>query len=138
MTEFSNPVIELSILTKRYEMGEISVTALDEVSLSIARGEFVAIMGASGSGKSTLLNILGCLDQPTSGYYRLEGTDVGRLDEPSLAHVRSLRVGFVFQSYNLLSRTTALENVELPLIYSGLPSKGRERAAQMLRSHRPW
>ena len=133
MTEVANPVIELSGLSRRYDLGEISVVALNEVSLSIARGEFVAIMGASGSGKSTLLNLLGCLDQATSGYYWLEGTDVGGLDEPSLAHVRSLKVGFVFQSYNLLSRTTALENVELPLTYSGLPSDGGERAANMLR-----
>jgi macrolide transport system ATP-binding/permease protein len=129
----ADPVIKLSGLCRRYDLGEISVVALDDVSLSIARGEFVAIMGASGSGKSTLLNLLGCLDEATSGYYRLEGTDVGGLDEPSLAHVRSLKVGFVFQSYNLLSRTTALENVELPLIYSGRPSDGRERAAVMLR-----
>lgn len=123
----------LSGLTRCYDLGEVSVIALNGVSLSIARGEFVAIMGASGSGKSTLLNLLGCLDQATSGHYRLEGTDVEGLDEPSLAHVRSLKVGFVFQSYNLLSRTTALENVELPLIYSGRPSDGRERAAKMLR-----
>ena len=133
MTKTADSVIELSGLSRCYDLGENSVIALNGVSLSIARGEFVAIMGASGSGKSTLLNLLGCLDQATSGYYRLEGTNVGGLDEPSLAHVRSLKVGFVFQSYNLLSRTTALENVELPLIYSGRPSDGRERAAKMLR-----
>jgi macrolide transport system ATP-binding/permease protein len=127
-------VIEVQDLTKTYQMGDLGVPALQGVSLAIERGEFVAIMGASGSGKSTLMNVLGCLDRPTSGTYRLEGVDVTREDEPALARLRSLRIGFVFQSFNLLPRTTALENVTLPLFYSGQPADGDSRALETLRS----
>jgi putative ABC transport system ATP-binding protein len=111
-------IIETRELTKVYGMGAVQVRALDEVSMTIRKGEFVAIMGPSGSGKSTLMNILGCLDRPTSGQYILAGEDVSNLDKTQLAVIRNQRIGFVFQSYNLLPQTTALENVILPLLYS--------------------
>jgi macrolide transport system ATP-binding/permease protein len=121
-------VIEIAGLSKTYQLGEIEVRALRGVSLTIERGEFVAIMGASGSGKSTLMNILGCLDRPTSGSYVLEGVNVASLNEEALAAIRSRRIGFVFQNFNLLSRTSAIENIELPLFYSGRAENGEIRA----------
>jgi macrolide transport system ATP-binding/permease protein len=127
-----HPVIEIVDLTKTYPMGEVEVHALRGVNLKIERGEFVAVMGTSGSGKSTLMNILGCLDLPTSGHYFLEGEDVSQLDEPALAAIRSRRIGFVFQNFNLLSRTSALENVELPLFYSAWTADGEHRAGDLL------
>jgi macrolide transport system ATP-binding/permease protein len=125
-------VISVSDLHKTYQLGDLEVRALRGVSLTIERGEFVAIMGASGSGKSTLMNIIGCLDRPSAGRYLLEGVDVASLSEPDLARIRSRRIGFVFQSFNLLSRTSALENVELPLFYSGDLAKGAIRAYEVL------
>jgi putative ABC transport system ATP-binding protein len=112
------PVIRLTDVTKTYRSGEVEVHAVRGVSLEIARGEFVAVMGASGSGKSTLMNTLGCLDRPTSGEYLLDGVSVGDLPRSKLATLRNRKLGFVFQSFNLLARTTALENVELPMFYS--------------------
>jgi macrolide transport system ATP-binding/permease protein len=126
------PVLLVRNATKTYRLGDIDVHALRGVSLTVRRGEFVAIMGASGSGKSTLMNILGCLDVPTTGDYLLEGVDVAKLDEPSLAKIRGRRIGFVFQSFNLLTRTTAVENVELPLFYSAHIAGNPQRAEDML------
>jgi putative ABC transport system ATP-binding protein len=116
-------LIELENVTKVYDMGAVQVHALRGVSLSVAEGEMTAIMGPSGSGKSTLMNILGCLDQATSGYYALDGINVSTLDDNQLARIRNAKIGFVFQSYNLLSRTPAIDNVELPLIYSGVRNR---------------
>ena len=130
----SDPVIEVRDLGKVYHIGELEVHALRGVSLTIERGEFVAIMGASGSGKSTLMNVLGCLDRPSSGRYLLEGVDVTEQDESALAQVRSRRIGFVFQNFNLLARTSALENVALPLLYTGRYADSASRAKQALRA----
>ena len=118
-------VIRLEGIEKVYDTGAIRVHALRNVNLEVERGEFLAIMGTSGSGKSTMMNILGCLDRPTSGRYLLEGMDVSRLDKDQRADVRNRKLGFVFQGFNLLRRTSALENVELPLIYAGVPAAER-------------
>jgi putative ABC transport system ATP-binding protein len=123
-------LISVEDVHKYYDLGETKVHALRGVSLEIRRGEFVAIMGASGSGKSTFMNILGCLDKPTSGRFVLEGTDVSQMSKPELAAIRNRRIGFVFQGFNLLSRTTALENVELPTLYAKLPKEEREGRAR--------
>ncbi|HEX7962478.1 MAG TPA: ABC transporter ATP-binding protein [Terriglobales bacterium] len=122
-------VIQVEEIHKYYQLGETKVHALRGVSLDIRRGEFVAIMGASGSGKSTFMNILGCLDKPSSGRYLLEGTDVSKLDKRQLAQIRNRRIGFVFQGFNLLSRTTALENVELPTLYARIDKSERHKRA---------
>jgi len=122
-------VIELRRVSKVYGAGETEVRALRDVSLDIERGDFVAIMGASGSGKSTLMNVIGCLDVVTTGRYRLAGTDVGLLTDDDLAMVRNRRIGFVFQSFNLIPRTSALANVELPLAYAGVKRRDRQRRA---------
>ena len=114
----AKPVIQLDGVEKVYRTGEIAVKAVRGVSLTVRAGEFAAVMGASGSGKSTLMNLIGCLDRPTAGRYRLDGEDVGALSKSDLSRVRNQRLGFVFQGFNLLSRTSALENVELPLLYS--------------------
>jgi putative ABC transport system ATP-binding protein len=126
-------IIQTSEVRKVYGMGEISVAALDGVSISIQEGEFVAIMGPSGSGKSTLMNILGCLDRPTEGRYILDEDDVSDLDKTELAAIRSRQIGFIFQSYNLLSRTTALDNVKLPLIYNRDNKKSPEERGEIAR-----
>ncbi|HLK89604.1 MAG TPA: ABC transporter ATP-binding protein [Polyangia bacterium] len=126
-------LVEIADVTKTYRMGDIDVHALRGVTIRIAEGEFAAIMGASGSGKSTLMNILGCLDRPTTGDYWLDGAEVSRLAADALAETRSQTLGFVFQSFNLLARTTALENVELPLVYMGVrPTERRARAQEAL------
>ena len=126
MTETTNaPVIVVEDLSKVYQLGDVELRALDHVSLKVNRGEFLCIMGASGSGKSTLMNILGCLDRPTTGRYFLDGQEVSRLGRSALAEVRNRTLGFVFQSFNLLARTSALENVELPLVYAGISRRER-------------
>ena len=123
-------LISLENVCKKYRMGEVDIPALQDVTLEVARGEFLAIMGASGCGKSTLLNLLGCLDQPSSGRYRLDGAEVSGMTWSELARVRNTRIGFVFQSFNLLPRLTALENVELPLMYGpSLPAAARRKKA---------
>ena len=130
-TPRSGPVIELQEIVKVYQMGETQVRALEGVSLKICPGEMLAIMGPSGSGKSTLMNILGCLDQPTSGSYKLAGEDVARLNDNRLAEIRGRRIGFVFQSFNLLPRTDAIQNVELPLLYAGVRDRHSRASAAL-------
>jgi putative ABC transport system ATP-binding protein len=124
------PIIRLRNVSRTYEMGHVLVPALDDVSLDVHPGEFVAIVGPSGSGKSTMMNILGCLDRPTAGSYELAGTPVAALDDDGLARLRSRTIGFVFQSYNLLPRTTALDNVATPLLYQGIGRAERARRAR--------
>jgi len=122
-------LIETHKLAKLYDLGDEGVHALEDVSVKIEKGEFVAIMGPSGSGKSTLMNIIGCLDQPTAGHYLLDGKEIGGLSRDELAAIRNRKIGFVFQGFNLLSRTSAVENVELPLLYNHVPAKERKRQA---------
>jgi putative ABC transport system ATP-binding protein len=124
------PIIALERVSRVYDVGRVSVPALDDVSLDVHQGEFVAIVGPSGSGKSTMMNILGCLDRPTHGAYRLAGTTVAELDDDGLARLRSRSIGFIFQSYNLLPRTTALDNVAAPLLYQGIGRAERARRAR--------
>ena len=130
----SQPVIRTEDLTRIYKMGEVEVRALDGVSLVVAPGEFVAIMGSSGSGKSTFMNIIGCLDRPTAGRYLLDGVDVSGLDRDERAEIRNGKIGFVFQSFNLIARTSALENVELPLIYASGGNVAKDRVERARKS----
>src|ERR1035438_6607712 len=129
----SPPVIEIRDLVKDYKLGQVPVHVLQGISFQIGRGDFVSIMGPSGSGKSTLMNILGCLDKPTSGSYKLDGVSVGELNRDQLAQIRNKKIGFVFQQFNLLARTSATENVELPLMYTNTPAgERRDRAMKSL------
>lgn len=123
-------LIDIKNLIKTYATGDTSFNALDGVSLSVEQGEFVAVMGASGSGKSTFMNILGCLDKPTSGTYFLDGIDVSQMTMDELSYIRNIKLGFVFQGFNLISRTSALENVEMPMIYKGIPQQERTLRAK--------
>jgi putative ABC transport system ATP-binding protein len=126
-------MIDLTDITKNYRMGEVEFTVLSQVTLTVQKGELIAIMGPSGSGKSTLMNIIGCLDRPTSGKYRFENREISTLTDDELAWIRNGKIGFVFQTFNLLPRFSALKNVEVPLIYSGVPARSRkERAAPLL------
>jgi len=127
----NDPVIRIQALRKIYDLGQTQVHALDGVDLNVSKNEYVAIMGPSGSGKSTLMNIIGCLDTPTSGTYHLAGAAVADLNDDSLAHIRNKEIGFIFQSFNLLPRTTILRNVELPLVYSGISRHERMERARM-------
>lgn len=129
-----NAVIQLDAVEKTYHTGEVDVRAVRGVSLTIQRGEFVAIMGSSGSGKSTLMNIIGCLDRATAGRYQLDGVDVSRLNRDQLADIRNEKLGFIFQGFNLLARTAAVENVELPMLYQHKNISARERRERALRS----
>jgi putative ABC transport system ATP-binding protein len=146
MTLSTEPLIRIDRLSKQYEMGGETIRALDEVSLTVLPGDFLAIVGPSGSGKSTLMNVVGCLDTATSGDYWLDGEEVSRLRENKLAEIRNRKIGFIFQGFNLLAKLTAYENVELPLIYRGIPVKNRrEQVVEALRkvgleermNHRP-
>ncbi|GAB4203393.1 MAG: ABC transporter ATP-binding protein [Bacteroidia bacterium] len=130
MDDNKSPVIELIHLFKSYYLGKEEIPVLKDINLKVLKNEYVALMGPSGSGKSTLMNILGCLDKPTSGKYLLNGIDVSEMNDTELAAVRNKFIGFVFQTFHLLPRNTALENVEMPLIYAGIPKKEREEKAQ--------
>jgi len=129
------PVIRFTKISRRYQMGSETIHALREVSMEIERGEYVAIMGPSGSGKSTLMNLVGCLDTPTSGQYELNGIQVSEMDDNQLAEIRNKEIGFIFQTFNLLPRSDALRNVELPLIYAGVPAEERRQIALQALSH---